>query len=52
MKFSEAFSGLTSKSVVGLFIVTAGLIVVGRPVLHLLSQVCELAANALPTVLK
>lgn len=52
MKFSEAFSGLTSRSVVGLFIVAAGLIVVGRPVLHFLSQVCELAANALPSVVK
>jgi len=52
MKFSEAFSGLTTKSVVGLFIVTAGLIVVGRPALHFLSQVFELASQALPSLIK
>lgn len=52
MKFSEAFSGLTTKSVVGLFIVTAGIIVVGKPVLLFLSQVLALAGNTLPTVFK
>jgi hypothetical protein len=50
MKFSEAFSGLTTKSVIGLFIVAAGLLVVGKPVLMFLSQVLALAANSLPAV--
>lgn len=52
MKFSEAFSGLTLKSAVGLFIVAAGILVVGKPVLHFLSQVLQLAADALPVVFK
>lgn len=51
MKFTEAFSGLNLKNVVGLFIVVAGILVVGRPVLHFLGQVCQLAADALPSFL-
>lgn len=52
MKFSEAFSGLTAKNVVGLFIFASGCLVVGRPVLLFIGQVFTLAGNALPTVFK
>lgn len=52
MQFKEAFTGFTLKSAFPLLVVVAGMIVVGRPVLHFLSQVCELAANALPSVVK
>jgi hypothetical protein len=51
MKFTEAFTGLNARNVVGLFIVVAGILVVGRPILHFVSQVCQLAADALPSVL-
>lgn len=48
MRFTEAFTGLNARNVVGLFIVVAGLVVVGRPLLMLVSKVCQLAADALP----